>query len=306
MLPPRWRWRLDRWRQQVGGLLARPRPQPKPRLCPSCGLLVGSEEKSCSHCGASMAVLSLTGLQRVAAWILPAQAPLTYALLFTNLLFFVVAWIVSIRLTGTDSPLFSNLDVRVLVAFGAKSGYHIVVAGEYWRLVMPIFLHFDVIHFGFNSFVLWQVGPQVEELFGSRRFLFIYLVTGVVGFLGSLWWYDLHGRPALSVGSSGAIFGLMGVLISYITQSAGFAAQYRASLIRWAVFILIMGIFLPFDNAAHLGGLLAGLVLGRVVSDRRPATPGQRFTVGLMGWGSAAVILASVALTLLHLRPIGS
>ncbi|MBI4462495.1 MAG: rhomboid family intramembrane serine protease, partial [Acidobacteria bacterium] len=82
-------------------------------------------------------------------------------------------------------------------------------------------------------------------------------------------------------------------------------AQYRSSLIRWAIFILILGVFMPFDNAAHLGGLLSGFVLGRVVSERRPVTAAQRLTVTLMGWGSAAVILLSVALTMLHLRPVG-
>ena len=306
MLSRRLRWKLARARDRLRATWETLfRAQPKPRVCFSCGRLVGANEKACSNCGASQAPLSLSAFKRIALAVIPAENPITYALLFANVLFYAVGWIVSQR-GDAGGGLFGRLDANVLLLLGAKYGPNIFFLGEYWRLVMPNFLHFDLLHLAFNSFVLWQVGPQVEELFGSRRFLFLYLATGIVGFGLSLWWYDLHGRPALSVGSSGAIFGLIGVLISYITQSAGFAAQYRASLIRWAVFILIMGIFLPFDNAAHLGGVLTGLVLGRVVSDRRPATLGQRFTVGLMGWGSAAVILASVALTLLHLRPIGS
>ncbi|MFQ5927466.1 MAG: rhomboid family intramembrane serine protease [Terriglobia bacterium] len=301
MLSPRWRWRLDRWRQHLAALLASRHAQPKPRLCPACGLLVGAQERSCSHCGASMAALSFTGLRRIAMALLPAENPITYALLYANLLFFVAAWVISMRLDGGPPALFTQLDPRVLLQFGAKQGYRIFYLHEYWRLVMPIFLHAGLIHFGFNSFVLWQVGPQVEELFGSRRFLFLYLATGVVGFLVSAWWYH---PLAQSVGSSGSIFGLIGILISYISQASGFASQYRASLIRWAVFILIMGVFMPFDNAAHIGGLLSGLALGRTVSDRRPATPAQQFTVWLMVWGSTAVILASVAMTMLHLPPL--
>ncbi|MBI4462336.1 MAG: rhomboid family intramembrane serine protease [Acidobacteria bacterium] len=300
MLSPRWRWRLEQWRRRAETLFARRASQPKPRLCPACGLLVGSQAKTCSYCGASMSALSFTGLRRIATAILPAETPITYALLFANLVFFAVAWVISQRTGGTRGVM--DVNTEVLFLLGAKHAARILILHEYWRLVMPIFLHAGLIHLAFNSFVLWQVGPQVEELFGSARFLFLYLATGVAGFIASAWWYH---PAALSVGSSGSIFGLIGVLIGYISQAPGFASQYRASLIRWAVYAFIIGVFLGADNAAHLGGLLSGLVLGRVVSERRPVTAAQRLTVTLMGWGSAAVILLSVALTMLHLRPVG-
>ncbi|MFQ5817737.1 MAG: rhomboid family intramembrane serine protease [Terriglobia bacterium] len=301
MLSPRWRWRLDRWRQQLAALMAARSAQPKPRLCPACGLLVGAQEKRCSHCGASMATLSFTGLRRIANALLPAETPITYALLFANLFFFLVAWMLSQRLDGGPAGLFGGMHPNVLRRLGAMEGPRIFYLHEYWRLVMPLFLHGGILHFGFNSLVLWHVGPQVEELFGSRRFLFLYLVAGVAGFIVSAWWRGLY---AFSVGCSGALLGLIGILISYLSQQSGFASQYRAALIRWAIFILVIGLLPGIDNAAHLGGLLTGLALGRIVSDRRPATPAQRFTVWLMGWGSAAVILASLAMTMLHLRPL--
>jgi rhomboid protease GluP len=306
MLSPRLRWKLARARNRVRTVWDRLfRAQPKPRVCFSCGRLVGANEKACSHCGASQAPLSLSAFRRIALAVIPAENPITYALLFANVLFYVVGWIVSQRGDG-GAGRSGRLDSNVLLLLGAKFGYHIVVLGQYWRLVMPNFLHFDLFHLGFNSFVLWQVGPQVEELFGSRRFLFLYLVTGIVGFGLSLWWYDLHGRPVLSAGSSAALFGLIGVLISYISQRRGFASEYRASLIRWAVFIILIGIFLPFDNAAHIGGLLSGLALGRLVDVRRPATPAARFRVEAMAWGSVAVILWSVAMVLLNLPAAGA
>jgi rhomboid protease GluP len=128
--------------------------------------------------------------------------------------------------------------------------------------------------------------------------LFLYLATGVLGFLASALWYPL---VVISVGSSGSIFGLIGILIGYITQRSGFASEYRTSLVRWAIYIFIIGLFLGADNAAHLGGLVSGLVLGRLVSARRPVTAAARFRVGLMGWGSALVILWSVVMVLLNL-----
>ncbi|MFQ5778015.1 MAG: rhomboid family intramembrane serine protease [Terriglobia bacterium] len=301
MISPRLRWKLARYREQ---LLARLRDllggQPRPRVCFSCGRLVGAHEKVCSHCGASQSALSLSAFKRVALAVIPDEAPLTYALLFANVVFFAVAAIVSLRAgSGGGIGLF-DMNNEVLFLLGAKHGGSIFFLHEYWRLVMPIFLHGGLIHFLFNSFVLWQVGPQAEELFGSRRFLFLYLVTGIAGFIASAWWYDPR---SISIGSSGSLFGLFGILISYISQQAGFASEYRASLIRWAVFMLIIGLFLGADNAAHLGGLLSGLVLGRLVSARRPATPAAKLRVELMAWGSAAVILWSVAMVLLHLPP---
>ncbi|MGH9862789.1 MAG: rhomboid family intramembrane serine protease [Candidatus Acidiferrales bacterium] len=298
---PRLRWKFSRARERLrAGLEGLFRREPRPRVCFNCGRLVGANEKVCSHCGTSQGALSLSAFKRLSLAVIPAENPATYGLMFINLVFFVVAWIISHR-AGSEEVSAVGVSGRVLLLLGAKSGYHIYFGQEYWRLVMPNFLHFDIYHFAFNSFALWQVGPQVEELFGSRRFLFQYLVTGVAGFALSFWWYDLHGRPVLSAGSSAAIFGLIGVLISYVSQRPGFAREYRASLIRWAVFMMIIGIFLPFDNAAHLGGLLGGLVLGRVVGSHRAVSALDRGLEQLMGWGSVAIILWSIAMVFLHL-----
>lgn len=301
MLSPRLRWKLARTREQLASRLGEwLHPQPKPRVCFSCGRLVGAAESSCSHCGSSQAPLSLSVFKRVALAVIPEETPVSYALLFANLLLFLVTWVISVRAGGEAASLLSRADPNILLLLGAQQGGRIFALHEYWRLVMPIFLHSGIIHFGFNSFVLWQVGPQVEELFGSRRFLFLYLSTGVAGALLSSWW---HSPYQLSVGSSGSLMGLMGILISYLSQRRGFATEYRSSLIRWALFILVIGILPGVDNAAHVGGLLSGLVFGRLVSDRRPATPVARLTVGLMLWSSALVLVWSVVMVLLHLPP---
>ncbi|MGH9803822.1 MAG: rhomboid family intramembrane serine protease [Candidatus Acidiferrales bacterium] len=296
MVSPRLRWKLTRARERLretfAGLFQQP---PRPRVCFSCGRLVGAAEKVCSHCGASQAALSLSAFKRVALAIVPAEHAVTYILLLANLLFFAVSVIISQR-AGAQGLFDTSSEVLYLL--GAKQGWAIFVQGEYWRLVMPIFLHAGVFHFAMNSFVLWQVGPQVEDLFGSARYLFLYLAPGVIGFAASAWWYH---PAAISVGASGSIFGLIGILISYISQQRGFSSEYRASLIRWAVFIIIIGIFFPFDNAAHIGGLVSGMALGRMVSARRPVTPAARFRVNLMGWGSAAIIFWSLAMVLLNL-----
>lgn len=299
MLSPRLRWKLARTRERWKDFFDRFfRSQPKPRVCFSCGALVGANEKACSQCGASQAAVSLSTFKRVALAVIPAETPITYALLFANFVFFVVA-VAASQQTG-EMSLF-HVDGQVLYRLGAKESVSIWVGKEYWRLVMPNFLHWGLMHFGFNALALWQVGPQAEELFGSRRFLFLYLVTGVCGFTASAWFY----QGGLSAGASASLFGVIGVLIGYISQRPGFAREYRASLIRWALFMLVIGRFLPFDNAAHLGGILSGVVLGRLVSDRRPSTLAARLRIELMAWGSAVVILWSLIMVWLHLPPAG-
>lgn len=291
------RWKLDRLREWVRETLGGDGgqdSQPRPRVCYDCGRLVGAVETVCPNCGANQSQASLGALKRVANSLVPAENPATYILLLANVLFMIVTIFISQK--SGAGPF--SVDNRVLYLLGAKWTQAIFGLNEYWRLVMPILLHGGLMHFGFNSFVLWQIGPQVEELFGSQRFLFLYLVTGVAGFVASAFWSPL----SLSVGASGSLFGLIGILLAYISQKKGYAEEYRASLIRWVFFMLILGLLIPgIDNAAHIGGLVSGLALGRLIGDRPPRNPAEKLRVDLMGWGSAAVFLLSIIMVLLTL-----
>ncbi len=295
MLSPRMRWKLDRLRERLAGLFAS--PEPKPKVCFNCGKLVGAVQTVCPECGANQSAVSFSALKRIGMAAIPAENPVTYALLFANFLLYAVAWISSLRVADELPSLFASMDPQVMVLLGAKFGPYIIYGGEWWRLVMPNFLHWSLWHIGMNMYALWQIGPMVEENFGSRRYLFLYLATGISGFVASTLWNP----TGLSAGASASLFGLIGVLITYLGPRPGFAREYRSQLIRWAVIILVIGLFLPFDNAGHVGGLVAGLILGRVMSDRRAATPGAKLRLALMTWSSALVLLYSVAMVLLHL-----
>ena len=300
MLPPRLRWKLNRLRERVSELFAT--PEPKPKVCFNCGKLVGAVQTVCPECGANQSAVSFSALKRIGMAAIPAENPVTYALLFANFLLYAVAWIASLRVADEPPGLLASMNQQVMILLGAKFTPLILLEGEWWRLVMPNFLHWSLWHIGMNMLALWQIGPMVEENFGSRRYLFLYLATGVSGFIASAFWdVAYRGYFVPSAGASASLFGLIGVLVSYLGPRPGFAREYRSQLIRWAVIILVIGLFLPFDNAGHIGGLVAGLILGRVVSDRRAATPGARFRLALMTWGSALVLLWSVAMVLLHL-----
>jgi membrane associated rhomboid family serine protease len=146
-----------------------------------------------------------------------------------------------------------------------------LAAGEWWRLVTPVLVHGGLLHLLFNMYFLYLVGPLVEQLYGPVRFLLLYVLTAAAGSAASY----LFGGPAPSVGASGAIFGLCGVLLAVsavhrpILDRRGRAIMSQIGAL--VVLNLIIGFGFgalmdaPIDNSAHIGGLLAGLWLGLVL-----------------------------------------
>ena len=136
--------------------------------------------------------------------------------------------------------------------------------GQPWRLLTGTFIHGGLLHVGLNMLALYQGGQLAERVFGSRRFLLLYLACGLVASVASVWW-----RPnGLSVGASGAVFGVFGALLGYVLRAKGSIPPRTAQRLRIGLFVfigysLIAGLLLPgIDNAAHVGGLLTGVVLG--------------------------------------------
>lgn len=151
-------------------------------------------------------------------------------------------------------------DLRVLLLFGAKVN-ELIAEGQTWRLFTAMFLHIGVLHLLFNLYALYLFGPQVEGIFGHRRFTAIYVVGGLFGSLASYAFVD-----SLSAGASGAIFGLVGALsVYYLRYRDQFGAQARAVLQNMAMIVVvnfIFGLSSPgIDNWGHLGGLVGGAVV---------------------------------------------
>jgi rhomboid protease GluP len=192
---------------------------------------------------------------------------------------------------------------QAVYRLGARYTPALLIGRQWWRLVMPIFLHANFLHIGMNTWVLLDLGPPLEELYGSARYFFLYVATGVLGFVGSTMW-DLIARGGMgsSIGASGAIMGLAGLHLAVCSQRGGAYFQaMRASLIRWVIIIFAMGFFLGgIDNAAHLGGLVSGYMLGRVFEDREPAGAAERTRANLLGLFALVVVVASFAAVILH------
>ena len=162
---------------------------------------------------------------------------------------------------------------------------------------MPSNMSLPVGSFGMNMWCLVDLGPAVESLFSATKFTVFYLVTGVAGFLLSLWWAP----GGHSVGASGAILGLIGILIGASFHHGHLGKEYRSQLWRWVMYIAIFGIFFAVDNAAHFGGLIAGLVLGYLIPEGEPATRPSENLWNALAVLSVLIIAVSFVLMALQL-----
>jgi rhomboid protease GluP len=152
----------------------------------------------------------------------------------------------------------------VQLAWGANFG-PATQDGEWWRLGSALFLHFGLLHLALNMWALWDVGQWVERMFGHLRFAVIYFLAGVAGNLLSL---VAHSGPVVSGGASGAVFGVYGALLSFLWLERSRIQQGEFRWLFWAaigfsVLTIVFGLLIPgIDNAAHIGGLVSGILLG--------------------------------------------
>ena len=153
-------------------------------------------------------------------------------------------------------------NTQVLLALGANYPPAVLGQGEWWRLFTSMFLHGGFAHVLLNGWALYQLGALFELAVGSVRMLVVYLLAGLAGSAASLLW-----TQGLSVGASGAIFGLLGAMIAFLLRRrerlTPFARSLLGQLVGWAAINIFIGFTFPMiDNAAHLGGCAAGFVLG--------------------------------------------
>jgi rhomboid protease GluP len=185
---------------------------------------------------------------------IPSVRPrLTLALILINVLVFALQY-ASLNTVGAD----------LVIALGAKNNAAIA-AGEFWRLLTPLFIHANLLHLFVNCYSLYVIGPQVEAPFGYVRFLVIYLLSGIAGVVLS---FALS--PSNSVGASGAIFGLVGALAEFLYRHrrrfGEFARQRLMNLLIIIGINLVFGLTSPqIDNWGHLGGLAGGVLLGWLI-----------------------------------------
>ena len=179
-----------------------------------------------------------------------------------------------------------STDDQVMIRFGAKVN-SLITAGEYWRLLTSVFLHFGFLHLAFNMLFLYNLGPGMEALYGHWRYLAIYLAAGLLGSIAS---YAL--TPGMSVGASGALFGLIGAYLYFWLRRPKVGRRLGREMLILLVFNVAFGLINPsVDNWAHFGGLSGGFLASAAVG--LPDDDGAWYTKlsaiavlgGLAWWG---------------------
>jgi len=177
----------------------------------------------------------------------------TYAIIGINVIVFILMAI-------NGAGIFSA-NALVHIDWGSNVTA-LTLSGDWWRLITCIFIHFGIIHLVMNSYALYMAGVYLEPMLGKIKYIIAYLATGIFASLASLWW---HSEGVNSAGASGAIFGLYGIFLALLFTNL-IPKQMRSSLLQsigvFVVFNLIYGTKSGIDNAAHIGGLLSGMIIG--------------------------------------------
>ena len=291
-------------------------------MCRSCGSIVGAGQNTCAVCGASIAAPNNRQQNRqvpdretlrFARAIMDRPYKFTIILLVTNLFVFLLMW----ESSGMSFSVLSVFSSPVLIAYGAKLNFLIKANHEWWRFVAPMFVHVNLLHLLVNMYSLWIIGPYVEKLYGSAKFVVIWVLTGIAGVVASYltvvspdapigaigrFLFKVHDDP--SAGASGALFGLVGVLFVFGIKfrhelPEGFKRAFGTGLLPMIVLNLFIGYVGRgvIDNAAHLGGLAAGAGLALVVDYRRP---GERSGVAIIWQVLRVLALAIVAVSFIQ------
>jgi rhomboid protease GluP len=200
------------------------------------------------------------GIREAVALLIPRQGYAAVPLILDlNLLVFI-----TMVIAGKG---FVNFQADDLLAWGGNYRPQTAGEGEWWRLLTNIFLHAGIMHLLFNMVGLLFAGIFLESAIGTKRLASAYLLTGIAASLASIWWHP----STVSVGASGAIFGLFGVFLALLTTRYFPPVLKKSLSIGVVIFVggnLLVGLAQGIDNAAHVGGLLSGLMIGYIYYPR--------------------------------------
>jgi len=263
--------------------------------CVTCGQeferFIGGPSASlnCPACDEQRAQVIRTFLPPPAETLYRPSFPITIGLIATSALVFAV-----MVLSGVSAIAPTP---QQALAFGADFGPY-TLGGQWWRLLTSMFVHFGFVHLGLNMWCLWNLGRAAEQLLGRFSYLLAYLASGVFGSIASVYW---HPR-AVGAGASGAIFGLAGVLVAfvYLKKTPAHLQINRKMLSSLGTFIaynLAFGALPGISNAAHIGGLVMGAVVGALLPSASADESSRRSRLSLVIAFTAIVLIASAVAT---------
>ncbi|MCB4759800.1 MAG: rhomboid family intramembrane serine protease [Sulfurovum sp.] len=185
--------------------------------------------------------------------------PLTYSIIFLNTFFYFL-----LVLFGGK---FIEINLNTLIDFGALYGPLVVFKGEWWRLLSAMFLHGNITHILMNMASLYIIGRSMEHYFSKFFYIIIYLFSGLIGAMTSLYMHP----QSVGIGASGAIFGVFGALGGFFLVYWNQVTSHSREIIKnFSVMLglnFILGLSIAsIDMSAHIGGLIVGFISGFVLT----------------------------------------
>lgn len=248
-------------------------------ICPDCMTFGPVGIKCPEHAGTSEQAAAPQRVARRKTATVSATGPIvTFTLIGINAGVFLLELLMGGQINGTGNWLYENG-----VLFGP-----LVAEGEWWRLVTAMFLHYGLFHLGMNMLVLWIIGPPLEGYFGHGRYALVYLAAGLAGSAGALMWSP----NALTVGASGAIWGIMGAALVLEARRIWVFGGQAMGL----VFLnLIITFAIPgVSIGGHVGGLIGGALCALAYSSLRRSPALATASIAAVGVVSVAVAFAAV------------
>lgn len=279
--------------------------------CLNCGkelpsFSIGEQPSLCPDCKRQLHTAPITdpalpqpqpqAVRRLGMFQMASLFPITSVIVAINVAVYVGCALYS-QVTHQGSPM--EFSISMLLRWGADFG-PLTLDGQWWRIFTSMWLHGGLIHVGANMYCFWDFGRIAERVYGRGRYLSIYLLTGLASSIASL---AIH--PAtVSVGASGAIFGVAGALVfPFYRKRLHLPPPVMKSMLRslgsFIAINLVIGSIVPvIDNSAHVGGLLAGLALGGLWS----ALATKPIDMKAMVWKVTAATLIVLAAAFIGVR----
>jgi rhomboid protease GluP len=218
-------------------------------MCPNCRAFVTTSDKVCPYCQAPMGPRAVERRNpgEILGGLIPQARFTTMIILLINTALFIAEYF---------DPVINQAGESVPAAF---------MQGQWWRLITAGFLHQGILHILMNSWVLFDLGAEVEMIYGTSRLIVFYFVSTVTGFSASS---RIGGH--LSVGSSAGIFGLIGAMLAFgFTDRSSLGMQVKSLYTRWVIYGLVLSFIPGVDFWAHVGGFSGGFVAGWLASTPR-------------------------------------
>ena len=221
-------------------------------MCPNCRAFVTTSDRVCPYCEMKLGprAIERRAPGEILGGLIPHARFTTVMILLINAALFLADYLnPQSGLTNWGASLPAPM-----------------MQGQWWRLITAGFLHGGFFHILMNSWVLFDLGAEVEQLYGTSRLIVFYFVSTVTGF-----WASSHiAGGHVSVGSSAGIFGLIGAMLAFgVSDRSALGSMVKSLYMRWVIYGLVLSFLPGVDFLAHVGGLAGGFVAGWLASTPR-------------------------------------